>query len=191
MIGIAPFKLGRETRAYYLIRMFALKAAGRTFAGHMRGVDYQHNIAREPAFEALLESMTAPFSDHCGVELLPTYAFGRIYARGDVLHPHRDRAACQYSLTMTLGYSGDAPWPIFTALREDRSDAAAWLIEAGQALAYPGCEAWHWREPLAMDWQAQMFFHYVDAAGPHAHLVYDGRPGLAHHGGGDGRALPG
>ena len=182
MIGIAPFSIGRDTCRSYLGRMLALKDAGQTWAGDMRGARYQHNIARDPVFEALLEALRAPFSAHCGVELVPTYAFGRVYQRGEVLHKHRDRPACEYSLTMTLGYSGDAPWPIFTSPHPGGSEATAWHILPGQALAYPGCAVWHWREPLAMDWQAQMFFHFVDANGPHAAQKFDGRHGLAHHG---------
>ena len=95
MIGIAPFSIGRDTCRHYLDRMLALKDTGQTWAGEMRGARYQHNINNDLVFEALLEALTEPFSKHCGVELVPTYAFGRVYQRGEVLKPHRDRPACE------------------------------------------------------------------------------------------------
>jgi hypothetical protein len=184
-LSILPFGLSADMARFYLQRVLALAASGRTFPGRMRGADYRHNLANDMMFEGLLENLRQPFSAHCGVELVPTYAFGRLYQRGELLHPHRDRPACAYSLTMTLGYSGDAPWPIFTSPHLDGSEATAWHIPPGKALAYPGCEVTHWREPLQMAWQAQMFFHYVDANGPHGHLRYDGRARLAHQCTGD------
>ena len=159
--------------------MRGLVAAGQMGPDTMAGVTYAHAIGNDPVFDSLLEILREPFAQHCGRKLLPTYAFGRIYQQGERLNKHRDRPACEYSLTMTLGFAGAEPWPIYTAIEPD-GPASAWVIPPGRVLAYPGCETWHWREPLAMAWQAQMFFHYVDANGPHAHLKFDGRHGLAH-----------
>ena len=43
--------------------------------------------------------------------VLPTYSYSRIYYNGNILERHRDRDACEISLTLHLG--GDEPWPIF------------------------------------------------------------------------------
>jgi hypothetical protein len=35
--------------------------------------------------------------------MLPTYSYARIYANGDELKKHRDRPACEVSVTLHLG----------------------------------------------------------------------------------------
>jgi hypothetical protein len=44
------------------------------------------------------------------LKLNPTYAYARIYKKGDILHRHKDRFSCEISTTLNLG--GD-DWPIF------------------------------------------------------------------------------
>jgi len=145
-----------------------------------------------PTFDSLLEQLLPAMQGITGKRLYPTYAYARLYATGEVLEVHTDRAACEYSMTLTLGFDG-AVWPIFMA--KPGEEGAAVSMNAGDAVVYRGCDMLHWREAFEGNWQAQVFLHYVDADGPHTEWKYDKRRGLAHHAqnhiGGPFRSFPG
>ena len=44
-------------------------------------------------------------------DVLPTYTYTRIYRHGEVLNRHRDRPACEISITLNL--KKDNEWPIW------------------------------------------------------------------------------
>lgn len=44
-------------------------------------------------------------------DVLPTYTYTRIYSHGEVLNRHRDRPACEISITLNL--KKDIEWPIW------------------------------------------------------------------------------
>jgi hypothetical protein len=67
----------------------------------------------DPAFDGLLEYLRPRVQDHSGLRLLPTYSYFRIYKRGDVLHRHRDRPACEISVTVNIGQKPLDPRPIY------------------------------------------------------------------------------
>lgn len=128
----------------------------------------------DPAFDTLLPLLVTPMSQVVGVGLHPTYSFARTYLRGQELKVHSDRPACQYSVTVHLGASGDEPWPIeLTDLTGAHRSAE---LAPGDGLAYLGCELDHWRGPCPSQWYSQAFLHYVDGSDPE--LVFDGRPSL-------------
>ena len=60
--------------------------------------------------EILLGRIKPKMEKWTGLKLLETYAYTRLYNKGDVLHRHKDRPECEISTTLNLG--GD-PWPIF------------------------------------------------------------------------------
>ena len=62
------------------------------------------------AMETLLLAVQPKMEKETGLSLYPTYAYARIYKKGDILHRHKDRFSCEISTTMNLG--GDK-WPIF------------------------------------------------------------------------------
>lgn len=147
------------------------------------------------AFDSLLEQLQPYFETVSGKKLLPTYAYARMYAPGEELKIHTDRAACEISATLTLGFDGDV-WPIYmgdyaesgrTAIDEDEklvtlANEAEIKMAVGDAVLYKGMEKVHWRLPYKEGkWQAQVFLHYVDADGPHKEWVFDKRAALAHH----------
>ena len=59
-----------------------------------------------------LWGMTPIMSQLTGRDLLPTYNYFRIYQQGDVCRVHSDRASCEHSLSLTLGYSDGKPWDL-------------------------------------------------------------------------------
>lgn len=106
----------------------------------------------------------------CGEDVLPTYVYGRIYAKGEILRRHRDRDACEISLTLNLQQSG-APWPIW--VQKPNGEEVSLTLKAGDAMLYLGCIADHWREPFEGDNHVQVFLHYVLANGSRAYAYFD------------------
>lgn len=152
-------------------------------------------VRNSVAFDSLLEQLLPHFEAVSGKKLLPTYAYARMYIPGEELKVHTDRAACEISATLTLGFEGDV-WPIYMGDYADNgrsvvdesgttvtlTNEAEIKMGVGDAVLYKGMEKVHWRLPYKEGaWQAQVFLHYVDADGPHKEWVFDKRPALAHH----------
>ena len=131
------------------------------------------------AFDRLLEYCLPYFEQASGLKLYPTYSYARLYSQhGEELKIHRDRAACEISATITLGFEGDV-WAIYMGDHEDKTNGTKIEMDVGDAVMYRGMDKWHWREPyFEGKWQAQVFLHYVDQNGPHAEWKYDKRESL-------------
>lgn len=129
-----------------------------------------------PVFDALVADLLTSISERLRLRLLPTYSFFRSYGLGMGLDPHTDRSACEVSVSLHLGSDDGARWPVWIADPFDTHVAIN--LKPGDAVAYRGCERPHWREPSPSSAYRQVFLHYVDADGPHAHLVNDGRAAL-------------
>jgi alkylated DNA repair dioxygenase AlkB len=110
-----------------------------------------------------------------GLELWPTYAYARLYQPGDILIKHRDRPACEVSVSIHLGAADQTDWPIYV---ESQGTAIAVSLKPGDALVYRGCEVPHWREAFTGIHHAQVFFHYVERRGPYRQWKFDQRQAL-------------
>ena len=98
-----------------------------------------------------------------GKKLIKTYNYCRLYQPGEVLERHTDRESCEYSITLTVGFEGES-WPFF--VEEKSGFEKEILASIGDMIVYKGIERPHWRnEYKEGKWQAQIFFHYVDAEG--------------------------
>lgn len=118
----------------------------------------------EILFETLLEVMWPKLEETIGFELLPTYAYSRLYGNGDVLEKHKDRPACEISATIQLGRSHHYAWPIYMGGK--RYDMAE-----GDAVVYRGCDIEHWRDVCNGPegyYSGQVFIHFVRKDGPFA-----------------------
>lgn len=129
----------------------------------------------DAAAEGLLAHVQDRVEAVAGRALLPTYSYLRIYKHGDVLLSHRDRPACEFSLSLNIGQVPGEPWPIYVESPEGKAEVK---LGPGDALLYRGIDLFHWRERYEGHQLVQFFLHYVDADGPHAAEQYDGRPGL-------------
>lgn len=92
-----------------------------------------------------------------GTTVLPTYAYSRIYVKGEELKPHIDRAACE--LTVSVNFDCDKVWPIYihdSELNPQRID-----LNPGDAAIFLGCFMDHWRDPFEGEFCTQTFLHYV------------------------------
>lgn len=177
----APGFLAPDEAAEMSAALKRMVAEGMT--DHDDQVPNSDSVHGAPAIDALLEAMLPKMQELTGKTLLPTYAYARIYRPGAVLEKHTDRAACEISVTLCVGYDG-APWPIFISDGQPGSErnVARLTMNPGDALIYRGCEKMHWRDAYTEgQWQAQIFLHFVDAQGPWRDEKYDRRKRLGHH----------
>ena len=140
-----------------------------------------------PPMQAFLWALTPAMEMVTGHKLIPTYDYFRIYREGDICRVHRDRPACEHSLSLTLDYSDDVPWPLEVGRAGERGPqdiftddfgdetSTAMAMEVGDAVAYRGVEHRHGRTtPNPNAWSAHLFLHWVDPDGPFADQAYDG-----------------
>lgn len=121
-------------------------------------------------FVRLLVEKTPQVSELAGEEVLPTYAYARVYSeRGVELKRHRDRPACEVSVTLNLAKS--EPWPI--CIQKPNGDEVCLEQNPGDAMLYLGCVADHWRAPYTGERHVQVFMHYVRAHGDNAWAFFD------------------
>lgn len=150
---------------------------------------YEFYGYRLPAVMAFHWGLTSRISDIAGKNLLPTYAFFRVYPKGDRCLIHTDRPSCEHSFSMALDYGDDVIWPLeigdrFHEEREaaDRPKAVDFeddtyqslMLKPGDAIVYHGVNYRHGRSiPNPNRWSAHMFLHWVDADGPFKDWAFD------------------
>lgn len=122
-------------------------------------------------FVKLLVELTPKVSEILGEQVLPTYTYARVYSKKEVLVRHRDRPACEVSITLNL--SKDKDWSIWFQ-RPDGSESSI-EMEPGDGAIYFGCTADHWREPFKGKEYTQVFLHYVRADGPNNWAFFDNK----------------
>lgn len=121
-------------------------------------------------FVELLVDATPFIQDAVGEIVLPTYSYARMYKNGDELVPHKDRPACEISITLHLGSDG-VEWPIYFTKPDGNVVGAN--LHPGQAIIYLGCVSEHWRNVYEGDDYAQVFLHYVRSRGPNGKYYFD------------------
>jgi len=125
------------------------------------------------AMETLLLAVQPIMEKQTKIKLIPTYAYARIYKKGDILHRHKDRFSCEISTTLNLG--GDE-WPIFIekdpkkgGLKNgkyvsDNTKGIKVILKPGDMLVYKGNLCEHWRDAFEGKDCAQVFLHYNNEA---------------------------
>jgi hypothetical protein len=173
-----------EARGYVILRSLIEPATARflkDYAVHFAVTGKtrpDHQVPATPAgygapmMERLLFNLVPVVEEASGRSLFPTYSYFRVYKPGDALARHKDRPACEISLSLCLGYQAAAPWPLFI---EGPSGISPAELQEGDGLLYKGIECPHWRDPFEGEMAAQVFLHYVDQQGPHAEWRFDKR----------------
>jgi hypothetical protein len=121
----------------------------------------------DPLIEALMSEKKTIIEKEVNLKLLETYSYWRMYTMFSKLAKHKDREACEISVTVMLGSDG-TDWPIFI-------EGESISLLPGEAVIYHGIESEHWRDEFKGDWHAQVFMHYVDANGLHKEEYLDRR----------------
>src|SRR3546814_17774584 len=101
-----------------------------------------------------------------------TKLFRSIYRKDDSCSVHSDRPSCEHSVSLTLAYSDDLPWPLEVgSVRvdgegpcfEDFGDEPFSAIEMkpGDAVLYRGIDLRHGRtQPNPNHWSAHLFLFW-------------------------------
>lgn len=144
--------------------------------------------SRSPAVTTFLWGLTPTISQLTGCDLLPTYAFFRLYQSGDTLRIHNDRHACEHSLSLTLGYSDSLAWPFEVGHAEAETQPgpaddfgkeafSAIVMMPGDAVLYRGIRRRHGRmSPNPNQWSAHLFLHWIDRDGPYRERAFEQWP---------------
>ncbi len=152
----------------------ARAGAGTMLMSGDKQVPQTPSVYGDAQVDALMNDIKPLIEAHTGLALFPTYSYARIYKTGDRLAPHRDRAACEISISLNLGQEPDEPWALKIG---PKSPGFSALLHPGDVLLYRGMDMTHWRDPYPGTRLFQVFVHYVDANGPHAGEKFDGRAG--------------
>jgi hypothetical protein len=126
-------------------------------------------IDHELFLETLHEIIWPKLEAIVGEELLPTYTYSRLYSNGDVLEKHKDRDACEVSVTVQLGRSHHYAWPIYV-------ENVPFYLAEGDGVVYKGCDVEHWRDACSGPenyYSGQAFFHFVKKNGKRADQFCD------------------
>jgi len=142
----------------------------------------------DTAMETLLLAVQPKMEKLTKIKLIPTYAYARIYKKGDILHRHKDRFSCEISTTLNLG--GDE-WPIYIekdpkkgGLKDnkyisDNTKGIKVILKPGDMLVYKGNLCEHWRDAFEGKDCGQVFLHYNnEATKGSSDNIFDGRPHL-------------
>lgn len=147
-------------------------------------VDYEQNemqvngsLARwsHPKYKDLHHKIKNVVEQVIGEKLYPTYYYDRFYFKNQDLKRHRDRPACEISVTYHVSNNLDYDWPIY--FQSDANEQPTSVIcLPGDGAIYRGCDIWHWREPMKGNHKSyfhQIFFHYVRADGHCLQYAFD------------------
>jgi hypothetical protein len=128
--------------------------------------------------ETLLQKVKPILEKNINNKVIETYAYCRVYKKGDILARHKDRFSCEISATLALG--SDEKWPIYLdPTGKIGNKGIEVILEPGDMLVYRGCELEHWRTAFKGNICGQVFLHYNDASNKNAnHNKFDGRPHL-------------
>ena len=126
----------------------------------------------DAAFDTLLQYIKPIMEKYTDLKLREMYSYCRIYKKGNILHYHKDRGACEFSVTLNLG--GDN-WP-FDIIDKDENKTTV-TMKPGDGVIYRGCDLEHGRTPFKGKECVQVFLHYNKADDNKSPLL-DGRPHL-------------
>ena len=123
----------------------------------------------DPLTDSLLLSKKDKIEKACGLKLLPTYSFYRVYNHYSELLKHTDRDSCEITVSITI--KNDKDWPLFIGGDEV-------IIQPGDGALYFGAKVEHWRNEYEGDYAHQVFLHYVKEDGKYKDYLFDKRPTL-------------
>jgi len=131
-------------------------------------VERRHAVHNEAVSRMFLTALTPIVRAVVGEPVKPSYAYFASYREGAVLHNHRDREQCEFSISFLIDYApapdGPSPWPLW--VRRERDEVGLPLHQnVGDGIFYKGCELYHSRAALPDGHRStHLFFHYVPAA---------------------------
>jgi hypothetical protein len=99
-----------------------------------------------PKYKFIQNQIRLILQDILQEELYNTYYFDRFYFEGQRLIRHKDRDACEISVSVQISTNSLIPWSFCIQNLEGKEVSAD--INDGWGILYMGCELEHWRDPL-------------------------------------------
>jgi hypothetical protein len=180
-LGLVPLEICDIVTSYTLMKQ-VLEYSPETVSCR----EGTHAVYADTLMESILLSLKPKVEKITQLDLYPTYSYYRVYKPGDILPIHKDRAACEISVTACMGYKyiTDVQGYNWDMHIKDNDDTTVTpKCSVGDAIVYKGCEVQHWRDAFDVSegsYQIQAFFHYVDKNGSSADYKYDCRPSLGY-----------
>jgi hypothetical protein len=170
--GMLPPPLLEYLKVYYAILL------ADNYFSHDSQCPASLSLSGDPALDAVLEWIRPELGRLVGFSLAPTYSYTRRYAKGEVLTRHRDRAACEISVTASIQIPRRAG-PSVIHLKPPDGEETKVEMREGDGCVYAGTEVEHWRERFRVAGYIQLFLHFIARRGPHyPDLLFDGRERL-------------
>jgi hypothetical protein len=170
--GMLPPPLLEYLKVYYAVLL------ADNYFSHDSQCPSSLSLGCDPALDAVLEWIRPEVGRLVGFDLAPTYSYTRRYAKGELLARHRDRAACEISVTISIQIPKRAG-PSIMHLKPPHAEEAKVEMLEGDGCIYAGTEVEHWRNRFRVGGYIQLFLHFVARRGPHyPKLLFDGRERL-------------
>ena len=119
----------------------------------------------DPLMNVILDTKLPLVEKESNLKLFPTYAYWRYYVFGATLKQHRDRPACEISVTACIKKYDN--WPLII-------EGKTIELNEGEALLYAGCEQTHGRPNVYKgEGMAQLFLHYVNQNGIYKNYAFE------------------
>ena len=170
--GLLPPPLLEYLKVYYAVLL------ADNYFSHDSQCPSSLSLGCDPGLDAVLEWIRPEVGRLVGFELAPTYSYTRRYAKGELLARHRDRAACEISVTISIQIPKRAG-PSIMYLKPPHAEEAKVEMLEGDGCIYAGSEVEHWRNRFRVGGYIQLFLHFIARRGPHyPKLLFDGRERL-------------
>ena len=131
-----------------------------------------------PIGEMLMRHCRKTIETEIDRELVEAYAYWRIYHAGALLLRHRDREACEISVSIPISVEpSGSDWPLM--IEDLNGQRRSIELSPGSAIVYLGQKIEHWRETFGGERQKQLLFHYVLKDGDSSDHALDGREELS------------
>ena len=168
-----------------------LNAAGKSFEifAKTHPLSKQHTIDISGHFyrplTTFLWGLTPIIGEITGADLLPSYDYFRIYHKDDICRVHSDRPSCEHSVSLTLAYSDNVPWPLAVGSQPVSSEGPCFddfgeehfssiEMQPGDAVLYRGMDLRHGRvHPNPNQWSAHLFLFWVERNGKFKEHAFD------------------
>lgn len=124
---------------------------------------------RPPAAKDVHERVHYFLERYLSTPLYPTYWFCTQYYNKSYMAAHKDRGACEVSVSMNI--SQDQPWEL--KLRDKTGKLIREKTNPGDGILYAGTDVEHWRTPYQGRIYTQLFLHYVKKHGKYSEYRYD------------------
>lgn len=170
--GLLPPPLLEYLKVYYAVLL------ADNYFSHDSQCPSSLSLGCDPALDAVMEWIRPEVGRLVGFALAPTYSYTRRYAKGEALPRHRDRAACEISVTISIQIPKRAG-PSIMYLKPPHAEEVKVEMLEGDGCIYAGTEVEHWRNRFRMGGYIQLFLHFIARHGRHyPKLLFDGRERL-------------